>query len=63
MREGQTRLGKRFSQTDLARMLGVSREAVNKQLAVFQQKDLLSLNEGRLTILDLAGLRRLGSQE
>ena len=63
MTDRETRLGRRFSQTDLARMLGASREAVNKQLGVFAQKGLLRLEEGRLTILDLAGLRKLAGQD
>jgi CRP-like cAMP-binding protein len=51
------RLGKLFSQTELAQMLGVSREAINKQLALWSQKGIVSTEEGGLTITDLSGLR------
>lgn len=53
----EARLGKRFSQTELAQMLGVSREAINKQLAAWSHKKLVSTEEGGLTILDLGALR------
>ena len=49
--------GKRFSQTELAQMLGVSREAINKQLAAWSHKGIVSTEDGGLTILDLATLR------
>jgi CRP/FNR family transcriptional regulator, cyclic AMP receptor protein len=51
------RLGKRFSQTELAQMLGVSREAINKQLSAWSHKGLVSTEDGGLTILDLNTLR------
>jgi CRP-like cAMP-binding protein len=53
----EARLGKRFSQTELAQMLGVSREAINKQLAVWSHKGVVSTEDGGLTILDLGTLR------
>jgi CRP-like cAMP-binding protein len=53
----QARLGKRFSQTELAQMLGVSREAINKQLAAWSHKGVVSTEDGGLTILDLGTLR------
>lgn len=51
------RLGRRFSQTELAQMLGVSREAINKQLSAWSHKGLVSTEDGGLTILDLNALR------
>ncbi len=51
------RLGKRFSQTELAQMLGVSREAINKQLSAWSQKGIVSTEEGGLSIIDLGRLR------
>jgi CRP-like cAMP-binding protein len=51
------RLGRRFSQTELAQMLGVSREAINKQLSAWSHKGIVSTEDGGLTILDLATLR------
>jgi len=53
----EARLGRRFSQTELAQMLGVSREAINKQLAVWSHKGVVSTEDGGLTILDLSTLR------
>ena len=55
------KLGKRFSQTELAQMLGVSREAINKQLAAWSHKGVVSTEDGGLTILDLTTLRSQGA--
>jgi len=38
-------------------MLGVSREAINKQLAAWSHKGVVSTEDGGLTILDLGTLR------
>lgn len=57
------KLGRRFSQTELAQMLGVSREAVNKQLGIFAQKGLVQLEDGHLTVTDLPALRRMAAPE
>ena len=57
------RLGKRFSQTELAQMLGVSREAINKQLSAWSHKGIVSTEEGGLTITDLGGLRHQAELE
>ncbi|HEY1382427.1 MAG TPA: Crp/Fnr family transcriptional regulator [Dongiaceae bacterium] len=57
------RLGRRFSQTELAQMLGVSREAINKQLAAWSHKGIVSTEEGGLTVLNLSGLRAQGAPE
>ena len=54
---------RKFSQAELAQMLGVTREAVNKRLNALARDDILSLTHGQVTILDLprlaerAGLR------
>jgi CRP-like cAMP-binding protein len=47
------------SQNELARMLGVSREFVSKQLAVWREAGIVELGRGRLTILDARGLEQL----
>jgi len=39
-------LGRKFSQTALAEMLGVTREAVNKQLRLLQEQDRITLDGG-----------------
>ena len=56
--DNQARFHRKFSQTDLARMLGVSREAVNKRLTSFTQQGLIEVKGGYLTILDIRGLAR-----
>jgi CRP/FNR family transcriptional regulator, cyclic AMP receptor protein len=53
----QARLGKKFSQTEFAQMLGVSREAINKQLSAWSHKGWVSTEEGGLTILNMTNLR------
>jgi CRP-like cAMP-binding protein len=55
------RLGRRFSQTELAQMLGVSREAINKQLSAWSHKGIVSTEDGGLTVLELATLRELAA--
>jgi CRP/FNR family transcriptional regulator, cyclic AMP receptor protein len=47
----------RITQAELASMLGVSRESVNKQLNDFAHRGLLSLHRGRITLLDTEALR------
>jgi CRP-like cAMP-binding protein len=57
------RFTNRFSQTELAQMLGVTREAVNKRLAALCCDGILSIEEGRITVLSLAALRMRGSED
>jgi CRP/FNR family transcriptional regulator, cyclic AMP receptor protein len=59
----EARLGRRFSQTELAQMLGVSREAINKQLSAWSHKRIVSTEDGGLTIVNLAALRALAAPE
>lgn len=46
----------RISQSDLAAMLSVSRQTINKELRLLERRGLLRVAYGRLTLLDLAGL-------
>lgn len=48
----------RISQSDLAAMLSVSRQTINKELRLLEQRGLLQAAYGRLTLVDLAGLGR-----
>jgi CRP-like cAMP-binding protein len=62
--DGNTaRLGRRFSQTELAQMLGVSREAINKQLAAWSHKGIVSTEDGGLTVVNLGALRAQAAPE
>ncbi|MEM8555034.1 MAG: Crp/Fnr family transcriptional regulator [Pseudomonadota bacterium] len=55
--DGQTaRFTRRFSQTDLAHLLGVTREAVNKRLKVLEHDGLIVQDGGRLVIPDMSAL-------
>lgn len=47
---------RRFSQTEVAQMLGVTREAVNKRLAALGHDGLIELTDGVMTIPDLGAL-------
>jgi len=47
----------KFSQSELAKMLGVTREAVNKRLAALCCDGVLSIEKGRITVRSLAALR------
>jgi CRP-like cAMP-binding protein len=50
------RIGLKLSQTDLGNMLGVTREAVNKQLREWKRDGLVDMQEGQLLLLDPKGL-------
>ncbi len=54
-----TRIEFPLSQQELAKMAGVSREAVNKLLRAWQSEGLIALDHSHLTILDEDRLRRL----
>ena len=47
----------RVTQSELASMLGVSRESVNKQLNLFARRGWITLGRGRVTLLDTESLR------
>lgn len=57
------RIGLKLSQTDLANMLGVTREAVNKQLGAWAQRGLIQHTRGTVIICDPQGLKREASPE
>jgi CRP-like cAMP-binding protein len=48
----------RISQNDLARMLGVSREFVGKQLAAWRASGIVELGRQRVTVRDARALRK-----
>ena len=53
---GAARFTRKFSQSDLAQMLGVTREAVNKRLSAFAHDGLILRDGGETTVPDLAAL-------
>ena len=58
--EGDTaRFTSKFSQADLARMLGVSREAINKRMTALTKSGQIEVQDGVLKILSL---KRLSSR-
>lgn len=52
----RARFSRRFSQTELAQLLGVTREAVNKRFRVLEHDGLVAQEAGFLVIHDLAAL-------
>ncbi len=52
-----TLIDAKLSQGALAQLLGVTREAVNKQLKVFEREGLVAQAGGRMTVRDLPGLQ------
>jgi CRP/FNR family transcriptional regulator, cyclic AMP receptor protein len=46
------RIHLKFSQTELAEMLGVTREAINKQLKAWSARNLLKVDRGHITVID-----------
>ena len=55
----QTHVPIRVTQGELASMLGVSRESVNKQLNAFAREGWIKLARGAISVLDAEALRRL----
>ena len=45
-----------INQTDLANMVGVTRQTVNKELKAFTRDGLIAVEYGRIVVRDLAGL-------
>lgn len=52
----EARFDRRFSQTELGQMLGVTREAVNKQLAALARDGLITVDDGLMTLHDIPRL-------
>jgi CRP-like cAMP-binding protein len=53
------RIGVKLSQTDLGNMLGVTREAVNKQLREWKKDGIVDMQDGQMLILDPKSLAAL----
>jgi CRP/FNR family cyclic AMP-dependent transcriptional regulator len=53
------RLEGKLSQRELGNMIGLSRESVNKQLALWQEEGIIALDKGVITLSDEAALRSL----
>jgi CRP-like cAMP-binding protein len=51
-------IGLKLSQSELAQMLGVTREAVNKQLHAWADKNVLKLDKGKVVVRDMSSLKR-----
>lgn len=57
--EGSKAVRLRVSQSDLAHMVSVSRQTMNKELRLLAQQGIVAADYGQLTILDLPALRRI----
>jgi CRP/FNR family transcriptional regulator, cyclic AMP receptor protein len=57
------RIDLKLSQTDIGQMLGVTREAVNKQLKAWSVQGLIALDHGAITVLDMPGLAAAGTPQ
>jgi CRP/FNR family transcriptional regulator, cyclic AMP receptor protein len=53
----RSRIGRRFSQEDLASMVGATRESMNKHLARLEREGILAKESGYLVIIDLPRLQ------
>jgi CRP-like cAMP-binding protein len=53
------RIGQRLSQRELGNLLGIPRETVNRQLRAWQAERLIALDNGAITLVDEATLRRI----
>ncbi len=57
-RSGSVVIASRLTQSDLASMVGATRESINKYLRLFARDGLLRYHRGQLVLLDQQGLRR-----
>jgi CRP/FNR family transcriptional regulator, cyclic AMP receptor protein len=57
--DGTVRLDAPLTQTDLASMIGATRQSVNKLLGLFADDGLLRLEKDAIVILDMDGLARM----
>jgi CRP/FNR family cyclic AMP-dependent transcriptional regulator len=57
-REEGTEIDLRLTQTELASLVGTTRESANKVLGTFRDQGLIRLSGQRITVLDRRGLRR-----
>jgi CRP/FNR family transcriptional regulator, cyclic AMP receptor protein len=51
------RIAQRFSQEDLASMVGATRESINKHLGRFEKQGILAKERGHLVVIDLPKLQ------
>ena len=50
-----------FTQSELAAMIGATRESINKSLGTFKRQDLIRVEPGSITILNMEALQEIGS--
>jgi CRP/FNR family transcriptional regulator/CRP/FNR family cyclic AMP-dependent transcriptional regulator len=55
------RINLTLNQSDLAGLVGTTRESINKTLGAFRRQGLIPMEQGRLTIIDPDALRELGA--
>ena len=55
------RVSFRLSQQEMGDLVGATRESANKHIRIWEQAGLVTQESGRLVILDLEALRRVGS--
>lgn len=61
--DGGTLIDMKLSQSELAQMLGATREAVNKHLNAWQRESVLSLASGAITVRDMDALTTLSRDD
>lgn len=49
----------KLSQSDLADLVATSRESVNKQIGLWRQQELISMNAGRITLHNISDLEEI----
>lgn len=60
---GSIRLRVKLSQQDLARMVGATRERVNKELGLWRERGLIAIEEGRISLCNRAELVQIAAEE
>lgn len=59
----ETRIEPRLSQTELGNLVGATREAVNKQMRIFERHGWVARRDGRLHVVDHTALEALARPE
>ena len=62
-READLSLRLRLSQHDLAAMLGLSRQTINKELGAFVEAGVIALRYRHISVLDTEMLRQMASSD
>ncbi|QDI92149.1 Crp/Fnr family transcriptional regulator [Salicibibacter halophilus] len=59
LNHGRLTITKKFTNSELAELVGTSRETVNRLLSSFKKKEMITYTDGNIEVLDVKGLKDL----